>query len=253
MTTNSNGHQPFNPSEHFIQLKTGGKLTDYLPVQWRLVWFREQCPQGTIDTEEMVVDLDREVTEDMKVWNDQSKRYETVTKHGLGYARFKATVTDGKGGRATATKCENAASFADFIEKAETGAVGRALAMLGFGTQFTADELEEQHRIVDTPTMPPQRSTARQQNGTSNTTTQPTQSTPEPAQSDALQAEIAALRTDFEQLYSTKPNIWPAVVTKQLGQIPQRWTPEHLAKMKSYFLQCVDKVTQRRAAQEAVA
>ena len=142
----------FNPSEHLMHLKSKEGTKPYLPVQWRLVWFREQCPEGTIDTEELVVDLDREVSEEIKVWNDSSRRYETVVKHAKGYARYRAVVTDGKGGRASATKSENAASFADFCEKAETGAVGRALAMLGYGTQFTADELDEQHRIVDTPT-----------------------------------------------------------------------------------------------------
>ena len=194
MTQNST----FNPAEHLMHLKSKEGTKPYLPVQWRLVWFREQCPEGTIDTEEIVVDLDREVSEEVKVWNDQSRRYETVTKTARGYARFKAIVTDGKGGRATATKSENAASFPDFVEKAETGSIGRALAMLGFGTQFTADELDEQHRVVDTPTTPPQRETSRQQNGTSNHTTQPTQEAPERSQEDtdelnAIMAEVKSL------------------------------------------------------------
>ena len=63
---------------------------------------------------------------------------------------FRATVKDGKGGIATGTKSEKAASFPDYIEKAETGAIGRALAALGYGTQFAPD-LDEQHRIVDAP------------------------------------------------------------------------------------------------------
>ena len=71
-------------------------------------------------------------------------------KRAKGYARFRATISDGKGGRATGTKSECAASFPDYIEKAETGAIGRALAALGYGTQF-APELNEEHRIVDSP------------------------------------------------------------------------------------------------------
>jgi hypothetical protein len=55
------------------------------------------------------------------------------------------------GGIATGYKSEKAASFSEFAEKAETGAIGRALAALGFGTQFTGDDLDEQHRIVDAP------------------------------------------------------------------------------------------------------
>ena len=64
---------------------------------------------------------------------------------------FRAIVKDGQGGTATGTKSEKAASFPDFIEKAETGAIGRALAALGYGTQFTGDEWDEAHRIVDSP------------------------------------------------------------------------------------------------------
>lgn len=150
----------FNPNEHLMQIKNKGGATEYLPVQWRLVWFRELCPDGTIDTEEITVDLDREVEEEAYVWNKEKQRSEKVVKRARGYARFKATITDGKGGRATGTKSENAASFPDFIEKAETGAIGRALAALGYGTQF-APELNEMPRIVDSPVEQQQPAPAR--------------------------------------------------------------------------------------------
>src|SRR5256885_3058038 len=140
----------FNPNEHLMQLKSREGSKDYLPVQWRLVWFRELCPQGTIDTEEVEVDLDREMEEEVLVWNAERRRSEKVVKRAKGYARFRAINSDGKGGRATGTKSECAASFPDYIEKAETGSIGRALAALGYGTQF-APELDEQHRIVDAP------------------------------------------------------------------------------------------------------
>lgn len=140
----------FNPNEHIIQLKSKQGAQDYLPVAWRLVWFREVCPTGTIDTEELVYDLDRPVEAEVYVWDQEKRRSEKTIKKAKGYARYRAVVTDGKGGRATATKSENAAEFPEFGEKAETGAVGRALAMLGYGTQF-APELSEEHRIVDSP------------------------------------------------------------------------------------------------------
>jgi hypothetical protein len=144
----------FNPEKHLMELQ--GKA--YLEVKWRLVWFRQECPTGTIDTEEVIVDLDRAVEAEIPTGNwipnpnrPGKKMPEKMIRRDNGYARFRAVVTDGKGGRATATKSENAASFPDYIEKAETGAVGRALAMLGYGTQFTGDELNEEHRIVDAP------------------------------------------------------------------------------------------------------
>jgi hypothetical protein len=146
-----NEEKRFNPNEHLIQLRGKQGSQDYLPVAWRLVWFREQCPNGTIDTEEVEVDLDREVTVETFVWNQEKRRNEKVLKSAPGYARFRAVVTDGKGGRATATGSECAADFTSYIEKAETKAIGRALAMLGYGTQFTGDEFLEEHRIVDSP------------------------------------------------------------------------------------------------------
>lgn len=141
----------FNPNDHIIQIKNRGGAADYLPVQWRLVWFRDLCPEGTIETEMVHLDLDRETEEEGYAWNNDTRRSEKVVKRAHGFVVFRAAVKDGKGGSATATKSEKAASFPDYIEKAETGAVGRALAMLGYGTQFTGDELNEEHRIVDAP------------------------------------------------------------------------------------------------------
>lgn len=155
---NGNGHieqpqnlRPFNPNEHLMQIKNRGGAADYLPVQWRLVWFRSLCPNGTIETEVVHLDLDRETEEETYAWNNETRRSEKVIKRAPGFAVFRAVVKDGRGGVATGTKSEKAASFADFIEKAETGSIGRALAALGYGTQFTGDEFDERHRIVDAP------------------------------------------------------------------------------------------------------
>jgi hypothetical protein len=169
----------FNPNEHLMQLKSSQGSKDYLPVQWRLVWFRSVCPEGTIDTQELEYELDREVEAETYVWNSEKRRSEKVIKKARGYARYRAVVTDGKGGRATGTKSENAANFADFGEKAETGAIGRALAALGYGTQF-APELDEQHRIVDAPIE-------------RNTSTPPSESNASPSGSD--RKPIVAMRS----------------------------------------------------------
>jgi len=141
----------FNPNDHLIQLKSRDGSKDYLPVQWRLVWFRSLCPEGVIETEMVHLDPNRETEEEVYTWNQETRRSEKSIKRANGFVVFRAVVTDGKGGKATATKSEKAASFGDYIEKCETGSVGRALAMLGFGTQFTGDDLDEQHRIVDAP------------------------------------------------------------------------------------------------------
>jgi len=80
----------FNPNEHVIQLKSKSGSADYLPVQWRLVWFREQCPHGTIETEEIEVDLDREMEEEGYAWNNETRRSEKIMKRAKGYARLRS-------------------------------------------------------------------------------------------------------------------------------------------------------------------
>jgi hypothetical protein len=111
---------PFEPQQHLIKFPrkvkdkaTGQYVThydDYLEVKWRVLMFRERYPHGIITTEEIAVDLDR------------------------GYARYKATVQDAEGGMATGYGTETQADFGDFAERAETRALGRALAVMGFGT-----------------------------------------------------------------------------------------------------------------------
>jgi hypothetical protein len=116
----------FNPNEHLRDLKG----SQYLDVKWRLVWFRDKNPHGRIGT--AVVEMDME----------------------KGYAVFRAFVDDEQGGHAEGYGSETAKDFRDFIEKAETKAIGRALAALGYGTQF-APEMDEGERIVDSPVLRP--------------------------------------------------------------------------------------------------
>lgn len=111
----------FNPNEHLMDLK--GK--QYLQVMWRLVWFREEKPLWSIDT-----------------------KLEQLTDN---HAVFSAKISDENGvQKASGYGSESMKDFRDFIEKAETKAIGRALAMLGYGTQFSP-ELDEGERIVDSP------------------------------------------------------------------------------------------------------
>lgn len=201
---------PFNPNEHMMQLKSKDGPKDYLPVQFRLVWFREACPDGTIETEEVEVDLDRVMEEEVFVWNSEKRRSEKVVKSAKGYARFRAVVTDGRGGSATGTKSECAASFADYIEKAETGAVGRALAMLGYGTAF-APELSEDHRIVDSPV---------DRGGV------------KPSEVEELKAYIGGVFSFKQENYDTR---WQAYKVHVFGHpiADPDLTPEQMAKMRA--------------------
>lgn len=111
----------FDPNQHMMNLK--GK--SYLPVAARLAWLREQHPDAHVITD--------------------------LREHEPGYALFMATVTlpDG-GGSATGWGSETVKDFPDYLEKAETKALGRALAALGFGT-LHASELDEGGAVADSP------------------------------------------------------------------------------------------------------
>lgn len=117
----------FDPSKYLT--KVGG--ADYLEVKWRLVWLRQRHPDAVIET--------------------------AMIEHGEDAAVFRASVAIPGGGSATGWGSENMRDFRDYIEKAETKALGRALAALGFGTQFCPDfEFSEGAagpglRVVDTP------------------------------------------------------------------------------------------------------
>ena len=142
------GLEDFDPSKHMRTIKNKGGKQAYLDVRWRTLWFRKLYPQGVIETEEIVVDLDREVETEVSVWDEQAGAYRVETVKGRGYARYRATALTGEGGKGVGTKTENGAAFGDFVEKAETGAIGRALAVLGFGTQGA---LPEDERLADGP------------------------------------------------------------------------------------------------------
>lgn len=102
------------------------KGKNYLPVAERILWFREENPDWTIKT--------------TIVFSDES------------YSQARAEIINPEGRLiATAHKSETAKGFADHMEKAETGSIGRALALCGYGTQFTNELDEGTERIVDAP------------------------------------------------------------------------------------------------------
>jgi hypothetical protein len=99
----------FDPAKYLSRISG----SDYLEVKWRLVWQRDRHPDAEISTE--------------------------LVAHEDHAALFCARINLPSGGSATGWGSESAGDFRDYLEKAETKAIGRALAALGFGTQFCAD------------------------------------------------------------------------------------------------------------------
>ncbi len=122
----------FDPKDHLMNLK--GR--DYLNVQSRLLWFirdqRALIAAGlarepyVVRTE--LIELDRDA----------------------GWAHFRTVARDVLGNESVMYGSESAKDFTDFIEKASTKSLGRALLGLGYGTAF-APEMDEGERVVDAP------------------------------------------------------------------------------------------------------
>jgi len=122
--------QDFDPKP-FITRVNG---SPYLEVKWRLVWLRKKHPNARIETKCLQAE-------------DNLARFVCLIE-----------IPD-TGAMATGHGSETSNDFRDFYEKAETKAIGRALANIGFGTQFAPD-LDfgaAKGRVVDSPVKPPQR------------------------------------------------------------------------------------------------
>ncbi len=105
----------------------------YLQVAHRFVALNDDVPRFNIRTTFLKIDSDETVCQ-----------AEVVLCSEIGEALKVAT----------ATKRETKKDFPDHTEKAETGAIGRALAMLGFGTQFATQDMDEGDRLADAPVTP---------------------------------------------------------------------------------------------------
>jgi len=97
----------------------------YLQVAYRIVWFRDAQPGWGIVTHLL------EKTQD--------------------YALFRAEIVNESGKvMSTGTQDCYAKEFNDYVAKAETSAIGRALAHCGFGTAHAPD-IDEGERLADAP------------------------------------------------------------------------------------------------------
>src|SRR5262245_17759560 len=97
----------FEPEKHLSDLR--GKK--YLETKWRLVWFREEHPQGVISTE--LLQTEPVMIVRASVYAQEGDLM--ATGHGM-CATAGGKVYSGRE-----------------LEKAETAAIGRALAHAGYG------------------------------------------------------------------------------------------------------------------------
>lgn len=185
----------FDPTAHMRNLK--GQT--YLDVKWRLVWLREVQPEAIVVTE--------------------------LIERTDAFALFRACVTLPSGGSASGYGSETKADFGDFIEKAETKALGRALAALGFGTAHAA-ELDEGGSVADAPVE------------AKATPAKPVQPDLDPALEQARAGLVEAMKTQswtMQRVIETASWVWPQIQSKadfatlspaQLGRLTEVVTGE---------------------------
>jgi len=118
--------QTFDPAAYLITVNGA----DYLEVKWRLVWLRSVHPDAVLETD--------------------------LVSHQDNRAIFKAKVTLPSGATASGFGSEAYENFPEYIEAAETKAIGRALAAVGFGSQFCSDFIlaESAGILADAPVKP---------------------------------------------------------------------------------------------------
>lgn len=109
------------------------KGKEYLQIMHRLVWMREEHPDALIKTQLL------------------EKGGEGKDSYYIFRAEIYLQTANGMQLVSTGHKRETVGDFSDAMEKSEMGAIGRALGVLGFGTQFAADDLDEGNRLADSP------------------------------------------------------------------------------------------------------
>lgn len=116
----------------------------YMQVAYRLVWFRSEHPDGIINDELIANDTEKGVAiakSTILLYSEKTKTFQVVS---TGY------------------KMETRENFSDYLEKAFTGAQGRALAVAGYGTQFDPT-LDEGDRLADAPIQVPVKNASKKQ------------------------------------------------------------------------------------------
>lgn len=113
MTESEQPTRTFDAPGHMRKIRTRNGMQDYLDVKWRIAWLRAEFPTAQIVTEQIEGDAD--------------------------HARFSCRITLPNGAVGMGHGSETLQDFPDFYEKAETKAIGRACAVLGYGTDAASD------------------------------------------------------------------------------------------------------------------
>lgn len=123
----------FEPKDYLRKEVTEDGISFYLDTKYRLLWFRMKYPEGKLV--KIPKALNKEyATFEVRVYTDKNDAEDNFLANGFA-SRYK---DDG-----------NEKFGLNFVESAETAALGRALKDAGFGTQFCDIALPNDQTIVD--------------------------------------------------------------------------------------------------------
>jgi len=124
MATEPQEQRQFNPLDKMGVIRTQRGQQSYLAVKDRILWLRAEHPDANVVTEQIEA-------------SETHARFKCTISYAEGIARG----SDGPAFTVVATGhgSETKADFPDFYEKAETKAIGRACAALGYGTDAAKD------------------------------------------------------------------------------------------------------------------
>lgn len=112
------GQLSFNPRDFLVKVK-GSSSPNYLEVKYRLIMLREMFPEAVHKTEVQYFGKDEDA-----------------------FAVVHCSITLPNGAHGEGYKMEERKHFQDYLEKAETGACGRALYAVGIGIQYSSVEYD---------------------------------------------------------------------------------------------------------------
>lgn len=132
---NLNGVEGFDPRKYMrIIQEEGGRVTYYLDVAFRKLWFRLKYPEGKIVKK--ILKLTEQVAiVEAKVYLNRSDGEENFVANAFAQKYFSAEDMFGS----------------KYVELAETAAVGRALTDAGFGLQFSDRDGEIDPQVTEAP------------------------------------------------------------------------------------------------------
>ena len=132
---NLNRVEGFDPRKYMrIIQEEGGKVTYYLDVAFRKLWFRLKYPEGKV-VKKILKLTDQVVIVEAKVYLNRSDAEENFVANAFAQKFFFAEDTFGS----------------KYVELAETAAVGRALTDAGFGLQFSDRDGETDPQVTEAP------------------------------------------------------------------------------------------------------